>query len=517
MKFYSLILTAILLFLTTEAESQIKLPAIFADSMVLQRDMPLPIWGTAKKNATVTVLFKGTKASGKADRHGNWKITLPPSEAGGPFLLQVTDKESTIILKDLHVGEVWLCSGQSNMEWPLEQSEGVPEELKNADNSKIRFFRMTARDHLRPIADRVYSPESVALLKMADFYERGQWETSNSKSAAKFSAVGYYFGKALQNELQVPIGLILNAVGGTTTQSFISIDALQSHPQLKQFAGGDNNETWLHTAKEIHPWVLERTRENLQADWQHATKETLSPHPFGPSLLFDAGVRPLTPFAIKGVIWYQGESNATHPQIHDDLFTTLVKNWRSEWAQGDFPFYFVQLPGISNRTRWPEFRESQKRLSVNIPNVGMAVTIDVGDSLDVHPRDKKTVGRRLALLALAKTYQRPMEYSGPVLASYERRLNEFHLSFAHARTLLTSDGKEPKSFVLEGYDKGGTRNILLDAKKVRIAGNTLTIEIPEDMILTGVRYAWSLWPDANLINEAGLPASPFKIELPGNN
>lgn len=498
-----------------QIHAQIKLPAIFTDSMVLQQKMPVPVWGeTSCRSCRIEVIINQTTVKTKANKLGKWQVNLPAIKAGGPYTLIIKDEHQQIELKEILVGEVWLCSGQSNMEFKLKQSSGGKEEAESANFSSIRLFRMTARDEVRPTAKKIYSKQTLAELEQSKFYKEANWKSCNPQTAADFSAVAYYFGKQLHQQLNVPIGLISNAVGGTSTQAFINQEALKSHPQLMQFVRQQDGTPWTKVVKDIHPWLLERINRNLK-NFSEEGKE-IYPHPYAPSFLYESGIKPLIPFAIKGAIWYQGESNATHPEIHDELFKALVNNWRTEWKQGDFPFYYVQLPKISDRSRWPEFRESQARSCRNLNNIGMAVTIDTGDSLDVHPKEKKVVGERLALLALGKDYQKPVKYSGPVLENHIIHNEYAILKFKNAEELKTSNGKTVEGFVLFGYDLSGTRIITVKAE-ASIENNQLNIKIPKDIRLTSIQYAWVPYPECNLVNEVGLPAAPFKIEIPGNN
>ncbi len=485
----------------------LRLPDIFTDSLIFQRDMPIPVWGKSCKHCKIKVRINEITLCANSDQHGNWNIKLPPMHAGGPYIMYISDKKDHLSIHNILVGEVWLCSGQSNMEFSLSQSNHGDEEIQVSANPNIRFYQMTATRDARPIAHKVYSDSLIDEFRKNHFYSKSKWQSCNQQTASGFSAVAYYFGKELYRHLNVPIGLICNAVGGTTTQSFIDSLTLASHPQLSQLLFNREDDDL------VHPWVRERINENLG----DKVKDNLLLHPFAPSFLFNNGIKPIVPYSIKGAIWYQGESNATNPEIHDALFTALVKSWRNAWQLGDFPMYTVQLPKISNRSRWPEFRESQRRLSESILHSGMAVTIDTGDSIDVHPKEKKIIGSRLSLLALAKTYQQPEEYSGPVYTKYKRLGNEIELYFDHANYLMTnSDDNHFKGFYLHGFSQAGNHEIILEAKNIKNQGAKLIIPIPADLLLTSLRYAWSPYPDCNLINESGLPASPFKIEFKGN-
>lgn len=494
--------------------AQIKLPAIFTDSMVLQQKMPIPVWGESScRNCQLEISLGKNAIKTKTDNLGKWFVKLPAIAAGGPYTLTISDKHNRLQLKEILIGEVWLCSGQSNMEFMLKQSVGGKEEIKKADFSSIRLYQMTARSETRPTAKKVYSKETLKELEQFKFYKKTAWSACSAQTVGDFSAVAYYFGKQLHQKLNVPVGLICNAVGGTSTQAYISNEAFKSHPQLVQFTKQEDGTPWIKSVKEIHPWLLERIGENLK-DFEDKGSD-IYPHPFAPSYLYEAGVKPLIPFAIAGVIWYQGESNTTFSEIHDQLFKTLVESWRKEWQQGDFPFYYVQLPKISDRRRWPDFRESQRRLSEILTNTGMAVTIDTGDSLDVHPKEKKVVGERLALIALEKKYGFPVKSSGPTFKSYTLTDDHIEIYFDNASELKTQDGNTVRGFTVHGYEHG-KKEVILALDQVKLSANKLSIAIPKGIMPFRVSYAWVPYPDCNLINEAHLPASPFKIEIPGD-
>lgn len=496
--------------------AQIQLPVLFTDSMVVQRGQAVPVWGSgACKGCQVTVELNGSKAATAADQRGNWKLSLPAMSAGGPYLLKISDKHGKRILKDVYVGEVWLASGQSNMQFTLAQSEQGQDDIKQSGRPMLRLFNMVPRKEALPTSKNVYEPALLSELEKGAFYQPGQWVASRPETAKNFSAVAYHFGKYLQDSLGVAVGLICNAVGGTSTQSYISDTVLRNHPRLAQFTSR-NGADWT-AATDIHPWLVERALANLK-HYRPSASRPVYPHPFAPAYLYETGIKPLIPFAIKGAIWYQGESNATHPDIHDELFTALVSSWRGAWQQGNFPFYYVQLPGISNRTRWPEMRESQRRLSISLPNAGMAVTIDLGDSLDVHPKNKKEVGKRLALMALAQTYKKQLPlFCGPVFRAYQLNGREMRLQFDQASGLRPRIGTRVLGFALSGYSRGGQKLTHHDIPEAAVEGNEVVLTLPSGIQPITVWYGWSPWPVCNLVNASGLPAGPFKIELPGNN
>lgn len=489
--------------------SQLSLPAIFGDSMVLQRNEPINIWGIARSSAPVNVNFAGYKAETKANEAGKWKLTLPAFDSMLPLQLVVESGNEKLTFHDILMGEVWICSGQSNMRWFLKHSVNGEKELSKPRDSRLRLFNMSSDIHPGPGA---FDQAKLERLKNKEYYEMSGWHTDHRQMAAGFSAVAYYFGKHLMDSLQVPIGLIHNAVGGSTTESWIGREELKADANLKVLV--DDKHPW-PDVQGVNEWVKQRSRENMSLSTEQGSS-VLTSHPFAPGYLYSAGIAPLVPLSVKGVIWYQGESNATFPHLHDQLLPLLISSWRKAWGQGDFPFLFVQLPNISNRNRWPEFRESQQR-ALNIPNTGMAVTIDSGDPGDVHPRNKLVVGNRLALVALQDVYSFNLESKGPTVSSYSLEENLLTVAFAHAKGMHTKDGQSPKGFVVQGYDTEGRKELLIRVEKVKIQGNSVLLEIPKSISPTKIKYAWSPNPAVNLYNNAGLPMVPFKLELPGNN
>lgn len=483
--------------------------------MVLQRGLPIPAWGTAGSEAMVEVSLGHNTIRTQAGHSGNWSVTLPPMEAGGPLEMVIQAEGKTIRFEDIYIGEVWLCSGQSNMEWPLMSCETGAEEIPVADYPLIRFFRLAKKHDL---SSSPFSENQISEFTNGDFFHPANWERCTPETAARFSGVGYYFGKELFDTLKVAIGLIQNAVGGSPAQSWISEESLASHPQLKEFVTLPPNKTWVGL-ESIHPWLAVRAKENWNSWENKGEKATLPGHPFAPSYLYTYAIEPLAPYAIRGAIWYQGESNATHPGSYFAMMETMLNSWRSLWGQGDFPFFFVQLPKIGNRSLWPEFREAQSQC-LSIPNTGMAVAIDEGHPTDVHPRRKKVIGQRLARLALAKTYGMPIAAESPVLAVSEwlKEGRQIRLSFRNAyEGLKIQEGTEPKGFTLQGYIQQGTVETSLSPEKVTIEKNTVILSYPAGFLPVQVKYAWAPAPENNLANSAGLPMSPFRILLPGNN
>jgi len=484
------------------AWSQIELPSIFSDHLVLQRELPIPVWGKANSDAILEISINKNKISTKADYFGNWKVKLPPMGAGGPYELIIQSEDEIVRLMDIYIGEVWLCSGQSNMEWKLQDCAEGKDAISTANYPLIRFFHLKKKHNLYTAP---FTEEQLVAFNEGDFFHPSKWEVGTPESAAAFSGAGYFFGKELYDSLQVPIGLIQNAVGGSPAQSWISKAALASHPQLQSLGNPPNGKTWLDS-KIIHPWLAVRAKQNW-VNWTKKDVAVLPRHPFDPSYLFDFAIKPLAPYAIRGAIWYQGESNATHPDSYPAMIEMMLQDWRTLWNQGDFPFYFVQLPKIGNRSRWAAFREAQQA-GLSNPNTGMVVAIDEGHPTDVHPRAKKAIGHRLSHLALANTYHKNIPAECPMLTSFDL-LEENHkveLWFNHTfNGLKIKDGELAKGFYLQGYIAQGTLEAIIPPEEIDISNNKITLFYPADFLPTKVKYAWASAPENNIINSAGLP------------
>ncbi|MEZ6125954.1 MAG: exo-alpha-sialidase [Planctomycetaceae bacterium] len=493
------------------AARRLWMPRVFGNHMVMQADAPLPVWGTALPSGEVVVTLGDEMVSTTADNSGAWQVRFPPRGATSvPTTLVVRSGEERLVFDDVLVGEVWICAGQSNMEWRLNQStNGARElaELSAHSAANIRLLDLT--DAPRGSAGG-YTAEELARLTPETFAE-GRWGVASPAAAAEFSAVGWYFGRHLQEQLNVPVGLICPAVGGSPTEAWIPREALARDDELKGLVAGH----WLDNGL-LGEFCPLRGEQNLLRGMQAGElipSDDLGPnHPFKPGFLWSAGIQPLIPFAIRGVIWYQGESNAESParvRQHERLFPLLVGEWRRQWRQGDFPFLFVQLPAL-NRPDWPQFRDGQRRLLDRLDNTGMAITIDTGDPTDVHPHEKQPVGERLALWALGTTYRSPAHavYSGPLVEVAERHDGALVVSFHHAGSgLKTRDGQPPRHFEVCGEDgefHPATARILDDMKSLAVSSP----QVPEP---THVRYAWQPYPDppVNLVNSSELPASPF--------
>jgi sialate O-acetylesterase len=625
----------------TPSASALKLPALFSDHMVLQQKMSCPVWGWAKDGTSVTVEINGQKATAMA-RDGRWQVKLPALEAGGPYKLTVRTPESKIELNDVLVGEVWVCSGQSNMEWAVESSNNAKAEIATADYPKIRLFTVK---------------QDIATTPQRDV--TGQWAVCTPETVKDFSAVGYFFGRDLLKSGVKPIGLIHTSWGGTPAEAWTSMEtlrndsdftpilerekeAVENKEQLERQFGSnmmdkrdpDNlmadtttfEKGWARANIDLAEWdtmdlpqkwekvglpldgiVWFRREVTIPGTWAgqnltlklsaiddwdityfndtkigqtmrgaprphtvpriytvpgHLVKAgkniiavrvfdgrggggiypTQNPMQIGltetgrpidltgpwhyriecirnlgagekdfPARLYNAMIVPLVPYGIKGAIWYQGESNAGRAYQYRKLFAAMIQDWRKLWDIGDFPFYFVQLANYRERkvepgdSDWAELREAQQ-MTLSLPNTGMAVIIDAGEADDIHPRDKQTVGKRLALIAGARDYGQDFEYSGPVYSSMAVEGNHIRLNFDHADSGLVAKDGPLTGFAVAGEDR---KFYWADAA---IEGKTIVVKSDKVATPVAVRYAWADNPACNLYNGADLPASPFRTD-----
>ena len=626
----------------TTSTSALKLPALFSDHMVLQQKMKCPVWGWAKDGAMVTIEINGKKAKAKA-RGGRWQVRLPAMEAGGPYTLTISTTDKTIELKDVLVGEVWVCSGQSNMEFPVESANNAKAEIAAAKYPDLRLFTVEKATSSEPLQDVT-----------------GKWVVCTPETVGDFSAVGYFFGRDLLKSGVKPIGLIDTTWGGTPAEAWTSIEALKSDPDFAPILTRDEDSKkiqaqlmkkygtklitdernadvimadntalkkgwanvnidlsewdtmnlptlWENTGLSIDGVVWFRRDVNIPQEWAgrdltlklstiddidltyfngtqvgrtfydipspwtepriytvpgnlvRAGKNVIAVRVFDgqggggiypsntpmqigpggnanpidlsgpwhyrierimslgsgqqnlPARLYNAMLAPLVPYGIKGAIWYQGESNADRAYQYRKLFAAMIQNWRRAWNVGDFPFYFVQLANYMQRkaepgdSEWAELREAQQ-MTLSLPHTGMAVIIDVGNPNDIHPRDKQTVGKRLALIAQAKDYDQNVEYSGPVYSSMAIEGNQIRLHFEHIDGGLVAKDGPLTGFAIAGADR---KFYWADAT---IEGKTIVVKSDKVAAPVAVRYAWADDPACNLYNGAGLPASPFRTD-----
>lgn len=632
----------VLLLQTLIAKAVIKLPAIFGDNMVLQRDSPIKVWGWAEKNERVRLRFMQQNVEAKADQNGKWSLTLAPASYGGPYLMEINGKNDHILIKNILIGEVWLASGQSNMEWTVKNSNDATAEIARANYPALRAFNV------------VKSMSDVPKENLA-----GKWDICTPATVADFSAVGYYFSLKLYQELGIPVGIINASWGGTGVETWTSASSFNNLPvhfkqpyiqtgitSLKSFITENEQkkqvyfqalekdpgiigewytkrldllswhkmnvpQLWESTLQEtdgivwfkrnislpkgtagkggtIHLgtiddddicWIngievgattgytVERTYniptdilkdgENsitvkitdtgggggfygnaaslnieiggekfpLDGEWYY--KEAVTNKQFGyketspnmyHSLLFNAMINPIIPYTIRGVIWYQGENNAGQPNDYLTLFPNLIRDWRSQWNRV-FPFYWVQLANymakdsIPQDSDWAKLRDAQTR-TLSLAHTGQAVITDIGDADDIHPRNKQEVGRRLALIALAKDYgKKDLIYSGPTFKSLERKADKLLISFESTGGALSVTNKYG---YVEGFAVAGADKKFVWAK-AHAVGDQVLVYASQIADPVYVRYAWGNNPDVNLYNKAGLPAVPFSTEYPMSN
>lgn len=468
----------------------LQLSELYSDNMVLQRDAPLTIQGKANAGDKIVVKLAGQQATAKAADNGRWAVTLRPLKAGGPYTLTVAGQKQKLVYTDVLIGEVWLCSGQSNMEFMVKQTATAKSTLQQADNNLIRLFDKKARWRTNAVE---WDQSVLDSLNHLQYYADTQWSVASSGSVSSFSAVAYYFGKMLQDSLQVPVGLICNAIGGSPTEAWIDRATLEY-----QFPGILRN--WTQNDF-IQDWVRGRAALNVK---KSANKQQR--HPYEPCYLYEAGIRSFDQFPIKGVIWYQGESNAQNRETHEKLFTLLVQSWRKNWKNETLPFYYVQLSSL-DRPSWTWFRDSQRRLMKQIPHTGMVVSSDCGDSLDVHPINKKPIGERLARWALNQTYgQTNVVPSGPLFRSMELRDGAAYLSFDYAENMGSAD-RQP----LRTFEVAETEGVYYPAT-AEVIGNQIKVYNKKVKQPHYVRYGWQPFTRANLVNGSGLPASTFRTD-----
>ena len=480
------------------ARGNVQLPYLIADHMVVQRGLPVHIWGMAEPGEAVSVAFRGAERHAVADPLGRWSVSLPPGDAGGPFAMTIRGA-NTVSLEDVLVGDVWVASGQSNMEWPLAWAAGAQAEIAAAKYPRIRM---------------VHAMHKVSEYPMENLVGQ-MWRACTPDSAKDFSAVAYQFGRQIEERLGVPVGLIQTAWGGTPLEAWTSLGAISQDPALMPVIAG-----WSKQMQEHAEALLAYHR--AAKDWEAAAARLKAEHrplppapekpagpagPRKPGGLFNAMVAPITPFPIRGVIWYQGEADATedHAPLYGRLFQAMIRDWRRAWGIGDFPFLFVQLSAYNApEDGWPELREGQRQ-ALALRNTAMTVTIDVGTPDRIHPPDKKTVGMRLSLAARALAYGENIEYSGPLPRQVTEEPGALRIWFDHAAG-LNARGGAARGFEIAGADR---KFAPADA---RIEGSAVVVRNETVAWPRYVRYGWRDNPDCNLFNAEGLPASPFRWE-----
>ena len=490
-----------LLGLVSQIRADVVPNPLFSDNAVLQRDRKVPVWGKAAEGEKVTVEFAGQKVE-TMPKNGRWKIWLEPMPASAEGRTLTIRGNNTVTANNILVGEVWLCSGQSNMEanmaWYRKVSPNGASILASANDPLLRIVCVPRRDEDEPQTDAFT-----------------QWSPCDTNSLTDFSAVAYFFGRDLRKQLGVPIGLIGSYEGGTPAESWTDRETLNSDPELKTLL-----TTQAKREADFNPQKLEEANSKIKADYEAVASKAIAdgkPKPPGPLLavgpkqdkqrpacLYNGMIAPLQPYALRGVIWYQGESNSPAHILYRKLFPAMIGAWRQQWAQGNFPFLFVQLAPCK---RWsPELREAQLLTWKSTDNTAMVVTTDIGDANDSHPKKKEPVGARLCLAARAVAYGEKVEYSGPEFDSMVIRETRAVIHFKHIGSGLEAKDGELKGFTIAGSDKKfvpAKAEIKMD-----------TVEVFSDQVPnpTVVRYGWANVPDVNLYNKEGLPTSPFRTD-----
>ena len=488
----------------------VRLPGIWQHNMVLQRGQRLPVWGWAKPGEEVTAQFGGQTVMTMADQSGCWRSVIGPFTANDqPWNLIVSGERSTRVLTNILVGDVWLCSGQSNMEWPVRNARNSAAEIAAATNALIRLATVHRATALEPARDAKIT-----------------WAVCSPLTVPSFSAVGYFFARELQPHLGVPIGMINSSWGGTPIESWTSRAMLDSIPFMT--ARLERSDA---AVRNYSPAAAQRQYEQDLAQWSNAMREARAngqPGPRPPQLrnpysspgqpaaLFNAMIAPVIPFGLRGFLWYQGESNADNAKAYHSLFPAMINDWRSRWGKGDLPFLFVQLanfmavqqePSQSSAT-WPFLREAQT-MTLRISNTAMACAIDLADPEnpdDIHPKNKQDVARRLALAARHLAYGETLVYSGPLFREARVKGSRIIVSFDHVGAGLTARGGPLKGFAIAGANK---QFVWADAviKATRVVVSSTNVPAP-----VAVRYSWANNPIGNLYNVEGLPAVPFRSD-----
>ncbi|MBE0534490.1 MAG: sialate O-acetylesterase [Phycisphaerae bacterium] len=484
--------------LAVSVDGAVRLPSVIGSNMVMQQRFEAPIWGWADPGRVVYVRasWLWTQRQATAGDNGRWQVVLPTPAAGGPYCITISDRDGATVLDNILIGEVWVGSGQSNMQWTVSSSNNAQEEIANAKYPGIRLFHVTRK---------------VAETAQDDC--EGSWQECSPEAVGGFSAAAYFFGRELHNELNVPVGLIHTSWGGTPAEAWTRREILGANDDFKPIL--DRYQKVLDTWEQVQSDYQNRVEEWKKASAQAKADGTRAPaypgqpygpgHPHSPAGLYNAMIAPLIPYGIRGAIWYQGESNAGRAYQYRTLFPAMIDNWRQDWKQGAFPFYFVQIAPYKGQT--PEIREAQLIALRNTVNTGMAVTMDIGDPEDIHPRNKQDVGKRLALWALAKDYGRQdIVYSGPLYKGMKVEGDRIRLFFDYAAGgLAAKDGPLTYFTIAEAEGDFVPADAVID-------GETIVVSSEAVKKPAAVRYGWQNSAEPNLFNKAGLPASPFRTD-----
>jgi sialate O-acetylesterase len=494
-----------LLLICSSTRANVKLPSIIGDNMVLQQSTNAKVWGWAEPGEKIdlTASWEKKAVTTKADAKGHWIVDLPTPKAGGPYTLIIEGKNK-IEVKNILIGEVWICSGQSNMHYPVGPTDkswnkGVvnyQSVLADANYPQIRLFTVARKTAEIPQTDCI-----------------GKWEVCDQTTIFEFSGVGYFFGHEIFTQTNQPVGMINSSWGGTPAEAWTRRELLENDTLLSPII--DRNKKLVGEYPAIKKAYEERLRKWKQDvadsvirgdEAKIPPKAPAAPGPHkAPYVLYNAMIAPIIPYTIKGVVWYQGEANADHAWQYRHLFPTMIDNWRDDWKQGDFPFYFVQI--APHRSQNPEIREAQLLTYRSVPNTGMVVITDAGDSTNIHPTNKQVVGYRLSLWALAKNYGRTnLCFSGPMYKSMKIEGSKIRISFDYPGLGLVCKGDSLTHFAIAGADRQFVK------AQAKIDGNTVVVYSSQVSNPVAVRFGWENIPMPNFYNKEGLPASPFRTD-----
>ena len=499
---FSIVLLAALTLLASTGYSDVKLPAVLSDHMVLQQQQPVPIWGTADPGEQVTVTFGTQKQTTTADASGKWKVALQPLRASAqPAELTVAGKNS-VKLEDILVGEVWVCSGQSNMEFAMRTVKNSEEEIAAANNPMIRLFTVPKWVQEKPQSD----------IKPNRRQNEGKWEACTPETIPNFTAVGYFFGRDIQKSLRVPVGLIHTSWGGTPAESWTADSYLQNDPEFKPILERRERAP-ADYRKALAAWEKQAERDKAANKPEPRKPAAPESNPNLASVLYNGMIAPIVPYAIRGSTWYQGESNAGRAYQYRKLLPAMIKSWRDAWGEPTMSFMIVSLANYQNPPKkpgdseWAELREAQT-MTANMPYNGQALAIDLADADDpnnIHPKNKQDVGHRLAYVALAKAYGQSIEYAGPEYESFKIEKDAIRVLFKHAEGMKVR-GESVKGFQIAGDDHEWH---WADARIDKASVVVFSAEVPKPV---AVRYDWANNPQGNLYNRAGLPMVPFRTD-----
>ena len=484
------------------AIGQLQVAKIFSDNMVLQRNEPIHVWGKTKPGEKITVVFAHQTKTIVAAKDSTWNVYFKKQKENvQPQTILIKSGKEGIELQNILIGDIWICSGQSNMEWPMAREMHWKEEIINTNQPLIRLNNPPPAG--RYVYGVAYTDSLNRRLNTDDFYQWNNWQVCDSNTIKDMSAVAYYFAKAIVGKENIPVGLINLSIGGAPIETFISRQAMQSNTRFAAKVSGN----WLQN-ENLPVWIRERGNENVGKNTIGYKDDLGLNHGYKPGFAFESGIKPLLSLPVTGVIWYQGESNSLEKERveeYKDLFLLLIDNYRRGWRKPDLPFYWVQLSSVDTANYgsgyWPQFRDEQRKLLDEIKNGGMAVSSDIGFKNNVHPTNKKDVGERLARWALNKTYKKNIIPSGPLPLHAKYKNGKVIVNFQFSNGLRTSDNKALRGFSLDG--KSDTA--------AGIDNGTVIINTIGQPAF--IYYGWKPFTNANLVNSEGLPASTFKIKV----